>query len=52
MIPDASEDDEVLPDESLADAVAAGVFTEEFVRDELESAISPVVRYHLTEVFA
>ena len=32
------------------DPIAAGVFTAEFVREELGQAVSPIVRHHLPEV--
>lgn len=38
------------PDPSRFNDVGAGVFTEDFIRDELEMAVSPVARHHLSEV--
>ena len=39
-----------LPNAGKVNEVGSGVFTEDFVREELEQAVSPVARRHLTEV--
>ena len=38
------------PNAEKINDVGVGVFTEDFVREELEQAVSPVARRHLTEV--
>lgn len=50
--PDVLEEglDAQQPDPTETNEVGTGVFTEDFVREELEQAVSSVARYHLSEV--